>query len=47
MQDPGYGILRIPLLGTWVNKGERAGPKLLEPGPKSLPYGNGLGFFGG
>jgi hypothetical protein len=23
MQDAGYGLLRIPLLGTWVNRARR------------------------
>jgi hypothetical protein len=23
IQDPGYGLRRMPLLGTWVNKGKR------------------------
>jgi hypothetical protein len=25
MQDPGYGLRRIHLLGTWVNRGKEKG----------------------
>jgi hypothetical protein len=30
MQDPGYELPRIPLLGTWVNKGKKKGRGILR-----------------
>src|SRR5215211_8058661 len=36
MQDLGYELPRIPILGRWVNKGNEAGPELLRPGPALL-----------
>ena len=34
MQDPGFGVPRIYLLGRWVNKGKRKGRAPKEPGPR-------------
>ena len=42
MQDLGYGLPRIHLLGTWVNKGERVRPGLLLEAPASS---TGWGFY--
>src|SRR5215212_2240504 len=36
MQFSGYELLRILLLRTSVNKGKREGPRLLDPGRRSL-----------
>src|SRR5215211_6999241 len=36
MQDPGYELLRIPLLRGWVNKGKKAGRDLSRIGPPIL-----------
>jgi hypothetical protein len=37
MQKPGYGLRKIHLLGTWVNKGKKEKGQDYKPRPQVQP----------